>query len=848
MPLVEELKTGGVRIAVEGCGHGTLHAIYASVEEACRVKGWEGVDLLIIGGDFQAVRNQHDLNVTSMPQKYRRMADFHEYYSGARVAPCLTIFIGGNHEASNHLFELYYGGWVAPEIYYLGAANVLRFGPLRIAGLTGIWKPYDYPKPHFERLPYNQEEVGSIYHVRELDARKLLSLRSQVDIGLSHDWPQGIEMFGDHHWLFKAKSGFYADSKSGKLGSVAAKQCLERLRPPYWFSAHLHTKFAAIVHHGETEGKVDAGAHSAQKIATQSGGSNNHPINKRQSSSSPNIAPANGDQQRVSAWQQFHIQAKKTDSEEKDQIMREKTEQREEEMRTGIRHTPRYTFDETFHKVSAGDALERKVVSTTTQQVSNCTTSDSPESVPNLDGCGFSRPNKRQRFGSPNTQDGENVATRSAPQNSQVDGAGANVTSTTAGVTADAIANPDAIDIDMSEEEDQEVEDDDDDDTKAKENGKDTAPSARPISATQPLPVNVSRTQANLRDVCLSISEESEDGGVKLNPQAPNFTPSLPPTLSLALNGPTSKESLASSGRSSDSDFNHEATSFQPKTSTASLNTFNTAPKSPVEPPTKAKGTQNEDNEVSEEMRAQLAALSSNFTQGKEVKPSAALPFPAEITNKTTNFLALGKCEPYQEFLQLLEINSITSPEEPIRRPIKLSYDPEWLAIQRVFAPELTLGGHAYDKIPTHRGETYYRELILKEQEWITEHVVKAGRLEIPENFSITAPVYDPQLNVGPHEMPREVTNPQTTAFCDLIGIQNKFDITEEERDARMMRGPKPESAGWIASRERRGGHGGHHGRGGARGGGAGGSSHRGGGGRGGARGGRGGRGGGRGW
>ena len=34
-------------------GHGTLHAIYASVEEGCKAKGWDTVDLLIIGGDFQ---------------------------------------------------------------------------------------------------------------------------------------------------------------------------------------------------------------------------------------------------------------------------------------------------------------------------------------------------------------------------------------------------------------------------------------------------------------------------------------------------------------------------------------------------------------------------------------------------------------------------------------------------------------------------------------------------------------------------------------------------------------------------------------------------------------------------
>ena len=34
-------------------GHGCLHDIYASVEKSAALKGWDGVDLLIIGGDFQ---------------------------------------------------------------------------------------------------------------------------------------------------------------------------------------------------------------------------------------------------------------------------------------------------------------------------------------------------------------------------------------------------------------------------------------------------------------------------------------------------------------------------------------------------------------------------------------------------------------------------------------------------------------------------------------------------------------------------------------------------------------------------------------------------------------------------
>lgn len=69
------VESSGVRVAIEGCvslfrsiwiysvissghlhipqGHGCLHSIYASVERAAALKGWDGVDLLIIGGDFQ---------------------------------------------------------------------------------------------------------------------------------------------------------------------------------------------------------------------------------------------------------------------------------------------------------------------------------------------------------------------------------------------------------------------------------------------------------------------------------------------------------------------------------------------------------------------------------------------------------------------------------------------------------------------------------------------------------------------------------------------------------------------------------------------------------------------------
>lgn len=246
----------GIRLAIEGCGHGTLHAIYASVIEACKQKSWPGVDLLLIGGDFQAVRNAYDLNCVSMPAKYRSMCDFYEYYAGQRTAPYLTVFVGGNHEASNYLFELYYGGWVAPNIYYLGAANVLRLGPLRIAALSGIWKGYNYRKPHFERLPYNESDMKSVYHVRELDVRKLRQIRTQVDIGISHDWPKGVEWKGNWKQLFRFKPFLEDDAKNGQLGSVAAQQVMDWLRPIWWFSAHLHCKYAAVVEYRKGESRA----------------------------------------------------------------------------------------------------------------------------------------------------------------------------------------------------------------------------------------------------------------------------------------------------------------------------------------------------------------------------------------------------------------------------------------------------------------------------------------------------------------------------------------------------------------------------------------------------------------
>jgi lariat debranching enzyme len=494
----------------------------------------------------------------SCPVKYRAIGDFHAYYSGITKAPYLTIFVGGNHEASSHLWELYYGGWVAPNIYYLGAANVVRLGEIRIAGMSGIWKGYNYNKPHYERLPYNQDDIKSIYHVREMDTRKLLQLRTQVDIGISHDWPRAVEKHGNERALYSMKPAFEQESRDGTLGNLAATYVMDRLRPPYWFAAHMHCKFSATkTYEGSSEPlETPAPGHSAE---------------------------TNG------------------------------------------------------------------------QTVEN-----------------------------------GSVSAENAPVTTH---------------------NADEIDLDMEDDEERSV------------------PQTAPTSGSS----------TNKDEISLDEDES--------NTSTPAALPSVPLDI-----------------------------------------------------------------------RTQLPAAFQRPAPRNHTQPGQ--PPPPGVINKTVRFLALDKCLPGRKFLQLLEVQQPPSTELSPRQKPKFEYDPEWLAITRVFASDIILGNRSA-RPSQDLGEDHYRAMIEKEQEWVEENIVEKGRLEIPENFEITATPYYTGMPEIVNEGPTEYNNPQTQQFCDLIGIENKFFATDEEREQRMRNGPAP-------AEERFGGDGRGRGRG------------RGGGGRGGGRGGRG--------
>ena len=209
-----------MKIAIVGCLHGEWEKVYDTIKEIEDRENYN-VDLALFCGDIEASRNLSDLKCVAGPEKYREMGTFYKYYTGELHTPILTIVIGGNHEASNHFQELPFGGWLCPNIYYLGNCGVVDLVDengkmvLTVGGLSGIFKEKDYLKGRFERPPYEEDTKRSVYHVRNIDEFRLSSMPPRsVDIMLSHDWPNGIQDFGNTNQLMpRLRSWFEGDRK-----------------------------------------------------------------------------------------------------------------------------------------------------------------------------------------------------------------------------------------------------------------------------------------------------------------------------------------------------------------------------------------------------------------------------------------------------------------------------------------------------------------------------------------------------------------------------------------------------------------------------------------------------------
>jgi len=65
------------QIAVEGCCHGCLDDIYDEIARMEQNKSFK-IDLLLVCGDFEAVRSHSDLQCMAVPNKYKELGSFHK--------------------------------------------------------------------------------------------------------------------------------------------------------------------------------------------------------------------------------------------------------------------------------------------------------------------------------------------------------------------------------------------------------------------------------------------------------------------------------------------------------------------------------------------------------------------------------------------------------------------------------------------------------------------------------------------------------------------------------------------------------------------------------------------------
>lgn len=124
---------------------------------------------------------------------------------------------------------------------------------VRIGGISGIFRPQNFEKGHFEFPPYDYGSTRSVYSIRSLEVFRLSQLAKPIDIMLSHDWPDQIWEYGNKEQLLRFKPYFREDMENGKMGSGPCWDLLTTLKPKNWYSAHLHCRFDANVQHDNNE-------------------------------------------------------------------------------------------------------------------------------------------------------------------------------------------------------------------------------------------------------------------------------------------------------------------------------------------------------------------------------------------------------------------------------------------------------------------------------------------------------------------------------------------------------------------------------------------------------------------
>lgn len=234
-----------MKILVTGCLHGEWELLVNTVNQI--ISEGTKIDLIIVTGDAETMRTEADLDSFAAPLKYRKMGTFHKIYNGEIKVPVLTIVIGGNHESSDFLYLLPFGGWLAENVFYAGRASSLKFGDLSITSISGLYKPEDYFKCVYEKYPIrDSSDIHTVYHLRAFSDFQILGLKS-TDIMVSHDWPSTIPMNYGGTYLERRRRDLIKSDKEGTFGLLKGMDIIRKLKPSSWFASHHHITFTADV-------------------------------------------------------------------------------------------------------------------------------------------------------------------------------------------------------------------------------------------------------------------------------------------------------------------------------------------------------------------------------------------------------------------------------------------------------------------------------------------------------------------------------------------------------------------------------------------------------------------------
>jgi len=144
-----------------------------------------------------------------------------------------------------------------------------------------------------------------------------------------------------------------------------------------------------------------------------------------------------------------------------------------------------------------------------------------------------------------------------------------------------------------------------------------------------------------------------------------------------------------------------------------------------------------------------------------------------------TKFLALDKCLPRRQFLQVLDIPTPSAFNTNSDKLNRLCLDPEWLCILKSTDHLLNLTP-ATCYMPSKKGSDEERHDFSPSEQEIEDIFEEfGGDLKIPENFEPTVEAFDPQLASygNKNSQPVFQVNPQTTLMCAMLGIR---DVTSE--------------------------------------------------------------------